>query len=125
MDREQVTPITGPTAAAEQDQAALYAAGFNSLLSASHALIDGCQSVSMEALAFWQSCLKEGLATGQRLLECDSAEGALEIQLDYAKAALQAYLDQSAKIDDLVSRSLAQAGEPAKLAPRGATAGAV
>jgi hypothetical protein len=79
----------------------------------------------MEALAFWQSCLKEGLATGQRLLECDSAEGALEIQLDYAKAALQAYLDQSAKIGDLVSRSLAQAGEPAKLAPRGATAGAV
>ena len=121
MDREQVTPITEPTAAAEQDQAALYAAGFNSLLSTSHVLIDGCHSVSMEALAFWQSCLKEGLATGQRLLECDSAEGALEIQLDYAKAALQAYLDQSAKIGDLVSRSLAQMGEPAKPATQGAT----
>jgi hypothetical protein len=122
MDREQVTPITEPTAVTEQDQAALYAAGFNSLLSAGHALIDGCQAVSMEAFAFWQSCLKEGLATGQRLLECDSAEGALEIQLEYAKAALQAYLDRSAKIGDLVARSLTQMAEPARPAAPGATA---
>ncbi|MGH6886255.1 MAG: phasin family protein [Geminicoccales bacterium] len=122
MDREQVTPITEPTAAAERDQAALYAAGFNSLLSAGHALIDGCHAVSMEALVFWQSCLKEGLPTGQRLVACASAEGALEIQLDYAKAALQAYLDQSAKIGDLVARSLVQMGEPARPATQAATA---
>jgi hypothetical protein len=120
MDREPGTPITDPTVAAEQDQAALYAAGFNSLLGAGHALIDGWQAVSMEALAIWQSCLKEGLATGQRLLECDTAEGALEIQLDYAKAALQAYLDQSAKIGDLVARSLAEMAE-AKPATEAAT----
>lgn len=122
MDREQGTPITDPTAAAEQDQAALYAAGFNSLLSAGHALIDGWQAVSMAALAIWQSCLKEGLATGQRLLECDSAEGALEIQLDYAKASLQACLDQSARIGDLVTQSLAEMAEPAKPATAAATA---
>ena len=121
MDREQVTPITEPTAAAEQDQAALYAAGLNSLLSANHALIEGCQAVIMEALVFWQSCLKEGLATGQRLLKCNSAEGALEIQLDYAKAALQAYLDRSAKIGDLVSRSLAPMADPVRPAAQGAT----
>jgi hypothetical protein len=122
MDRDQVTPITEPTATAAQDQAALYAAGLNSLLSVSHALIESCQAVSMEALAFWQNWLKQGLATGQRLLECDSAEGALEIQLDYAKAALQACLDQSAKIGDLVSRSFAPPGEPVRLAGQRASA---
>ena len=121
MDREPGTPITDPAAGAEQDQAALYAAGLNSLLIAGHALIDGWQAVSTEALAIWQSCLKEGLATGQRLLECDTAEGALEIQVDYAKASLQAYLDQSAKIGDLVARSLAEMGE-AKPATEAGTA---
>ncbi|MGH6897543.1 MAG: phasin family protein [Geminicoccaceae bacterium] len=114
MDSEQVTPSTERTAAAEQDQAALYAAGFNSLVSARHAVIDGCHAVSMEMLAFWQSRLKEGFATGQRLLACDSPESALEVQLDYAKAALQAYVDQSVKAGNLVSRSLTRICQPAK-----------
>jgi hypothetical protein len=112
MDSEQVTPTIEPTAEAERDEAALYAAGFNRLMSANDAVIDGCHAISMEMLAFWQSRLKEGMATGQRLLACASAEGALEVQLDYAKAAIQAYVDQSAKIGDLVSRSLARIGEP-------------
>jgi hypothetical protein len=122
MDREQVTPISKAPAAAELDQAALYAAGFNRLVSAGHALIDGCQAVSAEMLAFWQSRLKEDLATGQRLLECASAEGALEIQLEYAKAALQAYADQSARIGALASRSLARMCEPARPASAATTA---
>jgi hypothetical protein len=108
MDSEKATPITEPIATAGRDQAAIYADGFNTLVAASHALVDGCQAVSAEMLAFWHGRLKDGLATGQRLLECDSPEGALEIQLDFAKSALQAYLDQSAKIGKLVSRSLAQ-----------------
>ena len=112
MDSEQVTPMIEPTVEAERDRAALYAAGFNGLVSAGHALIDDYHAVSMEMLAFWQSRLKEGIATGQRLLACDSAESALEVQLDYAKAAIQAYVDQSAKVGDLVSRSLARVGEP-------------
>jgi hypothetical protein len=114
MDSEQVTPIIEPTAAAERDQTALYAAGFNGLVAAGHALIDDYHAISMEVLAFWQSRLKEGIATGQRLLACDSAEGALEVQLDYAKAAIQAYVDQSAKICDLASRPLARIGEPGR-----------
>jgi len=114
MNSEKVTPIIEAPAAAELDQGALYAAGFNSLVSARHALIDGCHAVGVEMLAFWQSRLKEGLATGQRLLECDSAEGALEVQLEYAKAALQAYVDQSAKIGDLASRSMTRMCEPAR-----------
>jgi hypothetical protein len=118
MDSEQVTPIIESTVEAERDQAALYAAGFNSLMSAGHAVVDGYHAVSMEMLAFWQSRLKEGIATGQRLLECDSAESALEVQLEYAKGAIQAYVDQSAKIGDLVSRSLARVGEPGR--PAGA-----
>jgi hypothetical protein len=70
MDREQVTPISKAPAAAELDQGALYAAGFNRLVSAGHALIDGCQAVSAEMLAFWQSRLKEDLATAS---VCSSA----------------------------------------------------
>jgi hypothetical protein len=122
MDSEQVTPIIELTAEAERDQAALYAAGFNGLVSAGHAVIDGCHAISMEMIAFWQSRLKEGIATGQRLLACDSAEAALEVQLDYAKAAVQAYVDQSAKIGDLVSRSLARVGEPDRPAAAPTTA---
>ena len=122
MDSEQVTSIPKARPAAELDQAALYAAGFNRLVSAGHGLIDGYQAVSAEMLAFWQSRLKEGLAIGQRLLECDSVEGALEVQLDYAKAAIQAYVDQAAKIGDLASRSLVRMGEPAKAAPSERTA---
>jgi hypothetical protein len=122
MDSEQVTPIIEPTVQAEGDQAALYAAGFNGLVSAGHAVIDSCHAVSMEMLAFWQSRLKENIATGQRLLTCDSAEGALEVQLDYAKAAIQAYVDQSAKFGDLVSRSLARVGEPGRPATTPTTA---
>jgi hypothetical protein len=122
MNSEKVTPIIEAPAAAELDQGALFAAGFNSLVSARHALIDCCQAVSGEMLAFWQSRLKEGLATGQRLLECGSAESALEVQVDYAKAALQAYVDQSAKIGDLASRSLTRMCEPARPATPGTTA---
>ena len=114
MDTEKITPITESATPSAQDQAEIYADGFNTLMAASHALIDGCHAVSVEMLAFWQSRIKEGLATGQRLLECDSAEGALEIEIEYAKGALQAYLDQSAKIGDLVSRSLTRSLLPAK-----------
>jgi hypothetical protein len=121
MDSEQVTPIIEPTAEAERE-AALYAAGFNGLMSAGQAAIDGCHAISMEMLAFWQSRLKEGMVTGQRLLACESPESALELQLDYAKAAIQAYVDQSAKIGDLVSRSLARIGEPHRPATAPATA---
>jgi hypothetical protein len=114
MDSGRVTAPNTPTPRAGQDQAAIYADGFHILVAAGHALVDGCQTVSAEMLAFWQSRLKDGLATGQRLLRCDSPEGALEIQLDYAKAALHAYLDQSAKIGSLMSRSLTQCLPPAK-----------
>jgi hypothetical protein len=114
MDSEHVTRVIEPIVEAERDQAALYAAGFNGLVSAGHALIDDYHAVSMEMLAFWQSRLKEGIATGQRLLACDSAEGALEVQLDYAKTAIQAYVDQSAKIGHLLSRSLARSAEPGR-----------
>ena len=117
MDGEQVTPISKAPAAAELDQGTLYAAGFNRLVAAGHALIDGCQAASVEMFAFWQSRLKESLGTGQRLLECDSAEGVLEIQLEYARAALQAYADHSTRIAGLASRSLARANEPARPAP--------
>jgi hypothetical protein len=114
MDSERATLIAEPLAPAGRDQAAIYASGFNTFVAAGHALVDGCQSVSAEMLAFWQSRLKDGLATGQRLLECDSPDAALEIQLDYAKAALQAYLDQSAKIGSVVSRSLTLCLRPPK-----------
>jgi len=122
MESERVTPIIKAPAAAGPDQGALYAAGFNRLMSAGHGLIDDCQAVGVEMLAFWQSRLKEGLATGQHLLECDSAEGAMEVQLDFAKAAIQAYVDQSIKIGDLASRSLARMCEPVKPAPSETTA---
>lgn len=113
MDSEQDNPVT-EAATVVQEQAAMYAEGVSTLVAAGQALIGGCQAVSAEMLAFWQSRLKEGLATGQRLIECDSAQVALEIQMDYAKTALQAYLDQSAKIGDLVSRSLSQGFLPEK-----------
>jgi hypothetical protein len=113
MDSEQDTPIT-ETATLVQEQATMCAEGVSTLVAAGQALIGGCQAMSAEMLAFWQSRLKEGLNTGQRLIECDSPEVALEIQMDYAKTALQAYLDQSAKIGDLVSRSFTQGLLPEK-----------
>jgi hypothetical protein len=82
---------------------------------AGHALIDGCQQVSAEILAFWQSRLKDGMATGGRLLECGSAEGAWEIQLEYAQATLQAYVDQSTKITGLVTHALTESLLPKAL----------
>ena len=106
MANETVTPIAEPIAPAGRNQAAIYANGFNTFVAAGHALVDGCQSVSAQMLAFCQSRLKDGLATGQRLLECGSPEAAMEIQLDFAKTAVQGYLDQSAKIASVLSRSL-------------------
>jgi hypothetical protein len=116
MASQQVTPISRVPRTVP-DQGARHVAGFNPLLLVGHGLIDGCQALGIEMLAFWQSRLKEALATGQHLLECDSAEGALEIQLEYAKAALQAYADQSARIGGLAARSLARMGKPARPAP--------
>jgi hypothetical protein len=113
MDSEHDNQVA-EAATVVQEQAAIYAEGISTLMAAGQALIGGCQAVSAEMLAFWQSRLKEGLTTGQRLIACDSAEAALEIQMDYARTALQAYLDQSAKIGDLVSRSLSQGFLPEK-----------
>ena len=107
MDNEQVTQLPQTAAATAQDHGARYTEDLQAFMLAGHALMDRCQAVNAEMLAFWQSRLKHGLATGGRLLECTSAESALEVQLDYAKAALQAYLDQSTKITGLVSRALA------------------
>src|SRR5918994_2091578 len=123
MDTEHVTPITQPATVTAKEQPASYAADVNALMFAGHALIDGCQAVNAEMLAFWQSRLKDGLATGRRLLECGSAEGAWEIQLDYAKAALQAYVDQSTKITGLVTHAWADSLLPkvAGSAPRRST----
>jgi hypothetical protein len=106
MNTEHLTPIAPPAMATAKEQQASYAGDLNALMFAGHTLIDGCQAVNAEMLAFWQSRLKDGLATGRRLLECGSAEGAWEIQLDYAKAALQAYVDQSTKIAGLVTHTL-------------------
>jgi hypothetical protein len=117
MDSEHDNPVA-EAATVVREQATIYAEGISTLVAAGQALIGGCQAVNGEMLAFWQSRLKEGLATGQRLIECDSAEVALEIQMDYAKTALQAYLDQSAKIGDLVSRSLSQGFWPEKPSAR-------
>ena len=112
MDTQQVTPIAQTTTASAQENTARYASDLNALMSAGQALIDGCQAINAEMLAFWQSRLKDGLATGQRLLECGSPQSALEIQLDYAKAALQAYLDQSTKIAGLLSHALTDSVTP-------------
>jgi hypothetical protein len=124
MNTEHVTPITQPATVTAKEQPASYAADVNALMFAGHALIDGCQAVNAEMLAFWQSRLKDGLATGCRLLECGSADGAWEIQLDYAKAALQAYVDQSTKIAGLVTHAWADSFLPkvAASAPRPAGA---
>jgi hypothetical protein len=104
METQHVTPIA-QAATAVQDRAANYTSELNAFMSAGQALLDGCQAVHAEMLAFWQSRLKDGLATGQRLLESGSPQSALEIQLDYAKAALQAYTDQSTKIAGLLSHA--------------------
>lgn len=117
MDSRHEDPV-GEAATVVREQAAIYAEGVSTLVAAGQALIGGGQAVSAEMLAFWQSRLKEGLATGQRLIECDSAELALEIQMDYAKTAIQAYLDHSARIGDLVSRSLRQGLSPEKPSTR-------
>lgn len=106
MDNEHVTPLPQTTTATAQEEGAGYTGDLHALMLAGDALIDGCQAVNAEMLAFWQSRLKAGLATGGRLLECTSAEAAVEIQLDYAKATLQAYLDQSARITGLVTQAL-------------------
>jgi hypothetical protein len=105
MDTQHVTPITQAATATGQDYAANHASDLNAFMFAGQALIDGCQTIHAEMLAFWQSRLKDGLATGQRLLECGSPQSALEIQLDYSKAALQAYLDQSTKIAGLLTHA--------------------
>jgi hypothetical protein len=104
METQHVTPIA-QAATAVQDHAANYTSELNAFMSAGQSLLDGCQAVHAEMLAFWQSRLKDGLATGQRLLESGSPQSALEIQLDYAKAALQAYTDQSTKIAGLLSHA--------------------
>jgi hypothetical protein len=104
METQHVTPIA-QAAAAVQDRAANHTSELNAFMSAGQALLDGCQAVHAEMLAFWQSRLKDGLATGQRLLESGSPQSALEIQLDYAKAALQAYTDQSTKIAGLLGHA--------------------
>jgi hypothetical protein len=107
MDTQHVTPITQQATATAQDRAANYTSDLNAIMSAGQALIDGCQAINGEMLAFWQSRLKDGLATGQRLLESGgSPQNAWEIQLDYTKAALQAYLDQSTKIAGLLTHAL-------------------
>lgn len=123
MDNEHVTPLRQTTTATAQDKGAGHTSDLDALMLAGHALIDGCQAINAEMLAFWQSRLKDGLATGARLLECTSADGALEIQADYAKATLQAYLDQSAKITGLVVRALngGLAPKPIAVGPKGQT----
>jgi hypothetical protein len=105
MEAQQVTPIAHAATATAHDHAANYTSELNAFMSAGQALLDGCQAINAEMLAFWQSRLKDGLATGQRLLESGSLQSALEIQLDYAKAALQAYTDQSTKIAGLLTHA--------------------
>jgi Phasin protein len=123
MDTQHVTPITQTATATGQDGPATHASDLNAFMFAGQALIDGCQAIHAEMLAFWQSRLKDGLATGQRLLECGSPQGALEIQLDYTKAALQAYLDQSTKVTGLLTHALTDSLMPkaAGQTPRGPT----
>jgi hypothetical protein len=106
MDTQHVTPIAPIAAATAHDQAASYTSDLTAFMSAGQALLDGCQAINAEMLAFWQSRLKDGLTTGQQLLECGSPQSAWEIQLDYTKAALQAYLDQSTRIAGLLTHAL-------------------
>lgn len=105
MNTQHVTPIAQTATATGLDYAAHRASDLNAFMFAGQALLDGCQAIHAEMLAFWQSRLKSGLATGQRLLECGSPQSALEIQLDYGKAALQAYFDQSTKIAGLLTHA--------------------
>jgi hypothetical protein len=105
METQHLTPIAQAATAAAQDHAANYTSELNAFMSAGQAVLDGCQAIHAEMLAFWQSRLKDGLATGQRLLESGSPQSALEIQLDYAKTALQAYTDQSTKLAGLLSHA--------------------
>ena len=117
METQHLTPLPQKSTATGQAQAARHASDLNAFMFAGQALIDGCQAINAEMLAFWQSRLKDGLATGQRLLECGSPQSAVEIQLDYAKAALQAYLDQSTRIAGLLTHALTDS-----FAPRGSGA---
>ena len=111
MADQHVTPLR-QTTMATPERAAGHLGDLHALIRGGHALIDVCQAVNVEMLAFWQSRLKDRLATGGRLLECTSADSALEVQLDYAKAALQANLDQSARITRLVMQALDEALSP-------------
>jgi hypothetical protein len=105
METQHLTPIAQAATASAQNHAANYTSELNAFISAGQAVLDGCQAIHAEMLAFWQSRLKDGLATGQRLLESGSPQSALEIQLDYAKAALQAYTDQSTKLAGLLTQA--------------------
>ena len=104
MDHQQTTPLPQPTAPATPDPEPGATGDLQALMLAGHAVLEGCQAVGAEMLAFWQSRLKDGLATGTRLVECTSVESAVDIQLDYAKAALQAYLDESVRLSELAMR---------------------
>jgi hypothetical protein len=116
MDTQHVTSITQTATTTAREHAANYTSDLNAFMFAGQALVDGCQAINAEMLAFWQSRLKDGLATGQRLLECGSPQGAVEIQLDYAKAALQAYLDQSTKVAGLLTHALTDSLMPKRAA---------
>lgn len=116
MDDTDVTPLPSRATATAQDRDIDSSGDLQRLMLAGHALVDGCQAVNAEMLAFWQSRIKAGVETAGHLLGCASLESAWEIQLDYAKTALQAYLDQSAKISGLAMRSLTDGVMPKSVA---------
>jgi hypothetical protein len=112
MDSEQVMALPRTTTATTRAGEAAQGYDLQAFMLAPHALIESCQALNGEMLAFWQSRLKDGLATGARLLECTSFESALEIQLDHVKATLQACIDQSARVTALMMQPLD--GRPTK-----------
>lgn len=115
MTHQDATPLVQTTAGPGWERPAVSIGGVEALMGASQALLDACQSINTEMLAFWQSRLKDGLATSARLLECTSTDDVLELQLDYAKAALQAHLDQSARLTRLVGQALDEVLSPQPL----------
>lgn len=94
------------------EAAAIYQDNLGALIASGQALVNSCQTMHGNLLAFAQSRAKETLAVSQRLAECGSPQNALEIQLDFAREALQAYADQLTRCSEFAGEALKTCTQP-------------
>lgn len=92
----------------------LYQNGFEAMMTANMAMMNGYQALVSEMLSFSQAQMKESAEVFKRMSGAGSFDAAAKVQAEYVRSQLQAYADEFKKLGGMTESLTKEVFAPIK-----------